>query len=447
MAHCLKALVFATALAFSGLAAAGYAQAVPPTGWTGNAGAATGPGGAFTGTRAANSANFWSGGFTSNASFNVGGRNVTMPASARFAANAPRFAAAAVMMHPYVRGAAAVAGWLGAAALVYDVASGMWQKPQDDFQSTSDGNEYSVTGAGTGWHYSKQSACDASSSYFQSKFSYLTVNNISVDRNNCLVRFKYNDSNSYTNFTYPIQQRVSSCPSGWYVTPAGCVQTPPPKNVNEQEFIDELTKNPMPADVPKHIPEPLPIELPEFDPFFVPTGDPVPNPNYDPNSPPSVDNPPEYQPGTEVRPAPTPSSPWNYSTRPVNQPVPNPANRPTPDPTPIPATPPTGGGGGTKPPEAEKGFCDKYPNVIACQVLEPLEDSTKLPEKEIPFEFTPIPGLQGAKSCPSFPNVGNMLGGRQISWQPFCDTLAKLSNLLLAFAWFSAAFIILRFSK
>lgn len=417
MAHCLKALVIATALAFSGIAAAGYAQAVPPTGWTGNAGAATGAGGAFNGARAANSASFWTGGFTSNASFNVGGRNVNMPASARFAANAPRFAAAAVMMHPYVRGAAAVAAWLGAAAMVYDAASGMWQVPDTT----------SPVSTGVMWHVSKdgpyfstgEQACASIGGYKQGNFCYGSASTL-----------------YYT-----------ACPKGWYITGPGCVQTPPPKNVNEEEFIDELTKNPMPADVPKHIPEPLPIELPTFDPFFVPTGDPVPNPNYDPSSPPSVDNPPEYQPGTEVRPAPTPSSPWNYATRPVNNPVPNPANRPSPDPTPIPATPPTGGGGGTKPPEAEKGFCDKYPNVIACQVLEPLEDSTKLPEKEIPFEFTPIPGLQGAKSCPSFPNVGNMLGGRQISWQPFCDTLAKLSNLLLAFAWLSAAFIMLRFSK
>lgn len=445
MAHCLKALVFVTALAFSGIAAAGYAQAVPPTGWTGNAGPATGAGGAFNGARAANSASFWTGGFTSNASFNVGGRNVTMPASARFAANAPRFAAAAVMMHPYVRGAAAVAGWLGAAALVYDAASGMWTLPEANEDSKSDGKEYRYSNTDGAWHLSISSACQTTS--HSPPFSYLAYHSSYLNGTQCVVRFWWEERKQYQNFSKSVESRISACPSGWYVTPAGCVQTPPPKNVNEEEFIDELTKNPMPADVPKHIPEPLPIELPTFDPFFVPTGDPVPNPNYDPSSPPSVDNPPEYQPGTEVRPAPTPSSPWNYATRPVNNPVPNPANRPSPDPTPIPATPPTGGGGGTKPPEAEKGFCDKYPNVIACQVLEPLEDSTKLPEKEIPFEFTPIPGLQGAKSCPSFPNVGNMLGGRQISWQPFCDTLAKLSNLLLAFAWFSAAFIILRFSK
>ena len=44
---------------------------------------------------------------------NVGGQAVKMPAAYRLAANASRIAAAAVYLHPGVRTAVAVAGWLG----------------------------------------------------------------------------------------------------------------------------------------------------------------------------------------------------------------------------------------------------------------------------------------------------------------------------------------------
>jgi len=92
-------------------------------------------------------------------------------------------------------------------------------------------------------------------------------------------------------------------------------------------------------------------------------------------------------------------------------------------------------------------FCEKYPTVLACQELKHEEDNIKLPTKAIEFEFNPIPGFQGSKTCPAFPNVGSLLGGKQISWQPFCDSLAKISNLLLAFAWASAAFIMLGYGR
>jgi len=233
----------------------------------------------------------------------------------------------------------------------------------------------------------------------------------------------------------------------------------------------------MPEALPKQLPVPLPVEEPEFDPFFVPDADPKPNPNYDPTKPPSIDNPPLYQPGVEVRPAPTPSNPWQVEVTPTNTPIADPNYDPNTvrDPRPIqnpstqtPTEPETGTNPGTdpgtdpgtttptnpgldnpnKPPEeVDNEFCLKNPDILACQVLKHEDDDTVLPTYEIEFDFNPFSGFSGTKQCPQFPSVGNMLGGRQISWQPFCDSLAMINPLIIAFAWLSAAFIFLRESK
>jgi hypothetical protein len=367
----------------------------------------------------------------------------------RFAANAPRVAAAAVMLHPGIRTVAQIAGWLGLASLVYDEASGLWQStaPDDAFQElTSDGYEWRV-GSAVPWTFypTLKQACDAL--YLgRTGPDYVVVSTTvtsSGSTGTCAANARYSNPDRiiYSRFTSPATRgSVSSCPSGWYVTDAGCVQTPPPKTVTQEEAIEELTKHPMPADVPRHIPTPLPVELPEYQPMFIPTGDPVTNPNFNPSQEPSTSNPPKIQPGVEVKPAPTPSSPWQVDTNPVNRPVVDPNAPPSREPE---VVPDTGGPSGNEPKDPDKtDFCEKYPTVIACQELKHEDDDTKLPEKAIDLDFNPIPGFQGVKSCPAFPNLGNVLGGRQISWQPFCDQLAAISNLLLALAWLYAAWIL-----
>ncbi|MDH1816119.1 virulence factor TspB C-terminal domain-related protein [Comamonas aquatica] len=433
MDHHFKGLIAALALS-AGSAFAGYAQATPPVGWSAGGGA----GGAFTGTKAANGATFLSGSVSTNASLNVGGRAVSMPATMRFAANAPRVAAAAVMLHPGIRTVAQIAGWLGLASLVYDEASGLWSVPDTTAQQ-SDGLEYFIQYY-PGYYPSASAACSASLPHVQANNSSSTVTLVGVVGTQCrytIIDRWGNSSNAANN----IYNRNSSCPSGWYVTAAGCVQTPQPKTVTQEEAVEELTKHPMPADVPRHIPTPLPVEQPTIQPTFIPTGDPITNPKFNPSEAPSPSNPPQVQPGVEVKPAPTPGSPWQVDTIPVNRPVEDPSAPPSREPQPLPDT--GGGPSGNEPKDPDKtDFCEKYPTVIACQELKHEDDDTKLPEKAIEFDFNPLPGFQGVKSCPSFPNIGNALGGRQISWQPFCDQLSKIANLILALAWFSAAWIL-----
>lgn len=450
MDHRIKALIAASLLSLSGLASAGYAQASPPKGWVPPP-AGSGAVGGFTAS-SANAATLSQGTVRTNASLNVGGRMVTIPAEFRFAQNAPRYAAAAIMRHPYIRTAAAVASWLGVAGLIYDEVSGLWKIPSfESEQSTGfifTMVDYPVTG------YSESSVCSAAIPYIENSLIF-NVEYVGVTGNYCDYTMSVRNVNRpdyepWIKHGVSSQKRfnkeVSDCPSGWYITPSGCVQTPPPKTVSEEEAIEELTRHPMPDEIPNWVPEPLPVEAPSFPPFFVPSSEPRPNPNYDPALPASPDNAPHYQPGVEVKPAPTAASPWQVSLTPKNEPVLD-STQVGSEPRPLPDGGGSGGGSDTKPPEAADDFCVRNPGVLACQTLEHEDDDTVLPEKAIEFEFDLISGFAGSATCPAFPNVGDMLGGQQISWQPFCDTLAKLRHLLLAFAWASAAFIILGYGR
>lgn len=449
MDHRIKALIAASLLSLSGLACAGYAQATPPKGWVPPPAGSGAPGG-FVGTSAANTATFIQNTVRTNASLNVGGRIVTIPAQFRFAQNASRYAAAAIMRHPYIRTAAAVASWLGVAGLIYDEISGLWTSFDTDYPR-SEGVKYCIGGTvrdsqdkcskGYPAYYDRVSALNALYQLCEREYPgrcSIVGDQVSyfIKKNDFLYR-------GLTPFSADLE-----CPRGWYVTPAGCVQNPAPKTITEEEAIEELTRHPMPEEIPNWVPEPLPVELPSFPPFFVPSSEPRVNPNYSPELPASPDNAPYYQPGVEVKPAPTASTPWQVSITPQNQPVVDPTQVGS-ETRPLPEGSGGGSGGGseTKPPEAADDFCARNPGVIACQTLEHENDDTELPEKAIEFEFDLISGFSGSATCPAFPNVGDMLGGKQISWQPFCDTLAKLRHLLLAFAWASAAFILLGYGR
>lgn len=433
MANSYKALTLALFLCLGTAAAhAGYAQAKPPQGWSTSG---------FNGPKAANNTSYYPGGVRTSPTINVGGKTVTMPANLRFAANAPRFAGAVLFANPYIRGAAAIAGWLGAAGLVYDVASGLWKKSEEEEEifTPSETSEFNVLVYGnnrSGWQSSAERACQIAVSYGPGTYSH-------VDSSYC-----YYVDKRYGEMKAALSTRPKTCPSGWYITPAGCVQTTTVKTVDEEEFLDALTQHPMPAEVPRYIPAPLPVELPEMPPAFVPTGNPVPNPDYNPQAEPSPQNQPYFQPGVRVVPAPTPSSPWQVDLQPVNRPAQNPEPSPEPEigPLPEPGTNP-----GTNPPgppgetPVTPGLCDQYPDILACQILDqPEEEKLEFEEKDLGGDFEIMGGFAGSATCPAFPQI-DMLPG--LSWQPFCDQLARIRPLVLAFAWLSAVMIILKYGR
>lgn len=426
----LCGLAVAAALGSFQVAHAGYAQATPPAGWSAGGGA----GGSFTGTKAANGATFLSGSVSTNASLNVGGRAVSMPATMRFAANAPRVAAAAIMLNPYVRGAAAIAGWLGLAGLLYDPLSGLWTTPDSTYPKSD----------GYAWRSARYSVCPGGLSSETAICALVAQHNASPsDFGACTFVQNSTTSITYSCLYIPTNRKLdtgfsrvtSSCPSGWYVTPAGCVQTPPPKTITEEEAVEELTKHPMPDDAPKYIPEPLPVEMPYFEPVFIPSGNPVANPSYDPSKPLSTENQPYVQPGTKVTPAPAPGAPWQVDATPVNRPTPTPEGSTEPSTEPSTDTPREDG-------KEDRDFCDKHPNVLACLELD-------TPEGEIPkgtFNVTySVENSWGSGSCPS--DKYATIAGRSMKvydWAQTCDYVATyVRPILLLLCALGALFIVM----
>lgn len=422
------ALILAVSL-LCGSVHAGYAQLAPPPGWTGGGGAAA----TFSYPSAANAATFSNGTVLTNTSLNVGGKAVRVPASMRIAANAGRIAAAAIYLHPGLRTAAAVATWIGAAGLVYSVADGLWKRLDPD-SSVSNGYEWLDRYGNK--HATANEACKAGFPGFPDILGEVYGN---PNAASCV-------SKAAGGSMGEVYRQSSSCPSGWYQTPGGCVQNPPMKEVSKEEF-EQLVPDarPMPPELPGIVwPASWPVEVPEIQPMFIPTGNPVPNPKYDPSAPPSPSNQPWLQPGVKLSPAPTPNAPWQVDLQPVNRPVDSPT--PKPDPVQDPVPNPDGSGNNDKPRDPEKDerdFCEKNPDVLACQKLDEPEDPGKLKVQEVDFNFQPESGFAGSASCPapmSFNVHGNVI---TLNWQPFCNSLDMIRPFLLAMAWLSAAFIML----
>lgn len=435
------ALILAASL-LCGSVHAGYAQAVPPPGWGSGGGLASGAGGSFNYGAAANTATIASGTVRTNAALNVGGRAVTFPAAMRLAANAPRIAAAAIYLHPAVRTGVAIASLLGLAGLIYDPQKKTWGEPDPD-AVLSDGHDYTVARSTAQGQLiavtsaSFSSACSQWGPKFAAAIGHTFVSVQQVDASTCRVNTKA--PAGYDDYWHanPVSKGTSQCQAGWYVTPAGCTLTPQPRPVTQEEFIRKLEPHPLPDAVPRELPYPLPVDVPFFDPVFIPTGDPVKNPNYNPSAPPSPQNQPYNQPGVRVSPAPTANAPWQVNLEPVNRPVDTPVSNPNPVVDGVEA------GKDDSPKPDDRDFCDKHPDVLACQKLDEPEDPGKLPVKEVEFNFKPESGFAGSASCPA-PTTVNIHGNViSISWQPFCNSLDMIRPFMLAMAWLSAAFIML----
>lgn len=374
-----KALIAAAAL-FALSAHAGYAQLQAPAGFGGTSGN-------WTYAAAANDKVYGkvvhqAGALTAN----VGGQAVKMPAAYRLAANAPRIAAAAVYLHPGVRTAVTVAGWLIAAKLVWDEANQRWARLEDQvdkkgylWQNPFSNEKFSspFEACNAGWpgvvmHVTKLS--ETSYGCFTSAGVLGTVNRIETITKGCL--------------------------ESTALTVGGCIGA----RVEEPTFVEDLAKAPMPSTVPLELPYPTPLpieqpspwinptpgENPQSQPLRVPTGTPFPIPNTDPQ---------QYrQPYVDIVPAPTPDNPWRVDVKPgeTTSTNPNPAENPQPD-------------AEDKPTEEEdKSLCEKHPEVAACEKVEvtdkPLPDQPKLYEPKYPDGITGVwnSKIQEIKATPLF---------------------------------------------
>lgn len=448
MAHRFKLVILALA-AVAGSANAGYAQLAPPAGFGGS------PAG-WTFAPSANDATFGRVIHQPNAlKVPVPGSAATMPASYRLAANAPRFAAAAIFAHPYVRTGVAIAAWLLAAKLFWDEASKTWRQADTSYPQ-SDGYEWTFGNGAIGWHGTRDGACQALIQQFISNgaaagWDYSDMTG-SVSGDSC-IRLRAGQTTAYQ-----LTSRASgNCPVGWYVTPAGCVQTPQPKTLTEEEFKDALAPKPMPEKVPLELPKPTPLPIeqpspwinpapvpnPSHRPLFVPTGNPVPNPNYDPNAAPGPNNQPYMQPGVRIVPSPTINEPWRVDVQPVNRPAqtPEPLPNPQPEPVPDPENPDNPDNSDKPKPEEQQSLCEKHPDIVACARLGDAPEAKPVPNENKEMTITPDSGWgEGSGSCPAPKTV--QVHGFQLS-MPFdllCQFATGIRPVVIGLAWLAAAF-------
>lgn len=434
----LSKLVTGIALAVACISAhAGYAQLAPPPGFAPMPAAAPV---ARYGFAAANEAAWVNQTVRTTASLNVGGQAVKMPVAMRLAANAPRFAAAAIYAHPGLRAALGIATLLSAAKVFWDASDNQWKKITDgeDIVWIHWRTNLPISGG-------PDSACKAdwpgsffikiSSTYGQCRLSSGTLTYVTG-------RPTSNSS------TIPLTTPGQFIPA--VINPA-----------NNPGWPSVPADWPMPSTVPQELPPgtPLPVEQPVINPtpgdnpqpqpYFVPQGDPVPNPNYKPELAPSPQNQPYIIPGVRIVPSPTPDEPLRVDVQPVNRPTADPKPltpdqlNPQPEPNTDPNTQPDPSADDKPKPEEQQSLCEKHPDILACQKLDNPEDKN-LDETKREISITPDSGW-GADSaaCPA-PKTLDIQGHQiAIPYDLFCQYMSGLRPIIIAMAWLSAAFILL----
>lgn len=452
-----RSLIACALAAFAGVADAAYRPLNPPPGWRVVEGQ-------FAYVRDTRGRVWDKGVILDAASFSMRGRELTIPAGLKLAPGAARAAAGLLFGNPWLAAGIYVAGWLAENVIEWNEEKQRWETPQSGPFPVSDGYEYGVTVPGSNppqdfWSPDVNAACGAYVSGLNQLFNepgrFTTVT--------CAYgNFQVSDKGGAPN-TVALNRRGSDCPQGWFIIDGACAEDVPYREVPKPEFVDKLGDDEFTDDIANELPPewPLPVLLPRINPVpqpwgdpqptYVPEGDPVPNPQYDPQQQTSTTNMPYVQPGVNIVPANTNTAPWNVDLQPVNRPQETNESNPDVDhnPNKVPDEGGQTGPPGKAPPVAnpgregeQPGLCDMYPGILACEKLLPPEPDS-LETKEAEFDFQIEGGFGGAGVCPQPISVS--LGGHQylFAWDGLCDALVLLKPLILAFAWLSAAFILL----
>jgi hypothetical protein len=314
----------------------------------------------------------------------------------------------------------------------------------------SDGFEYRYSSGAviSSWSPSRQAACTDFVSLVGSSGGDVIAKNGVVNASGVCTYQTYwkTTGEFYQNSSVsPASVRpAANCPAGWYVTPAGCVQTPPPQVLTPEQIEEKMAPEPLPEVLPPGFPYPLdPLAPfifepdtatpPNPQPIWVPQGNPVPIPNT---------NPQQYrQPVTRFDPAPTTDDPFRLDARPEE----------------IVGTSPTGmtspqtGQSGQPPGEKPEQFdlCKEHPDIIACQVFKPDELEAKpVPNENRQLAITPDGGWGASSaSCPADKTASLSFGPIAFSYEPLCLFASGIRPMVIALAWFSAALTFFGFAR
>jgi len=421
-----KLLIAACAiLTFSGTTFAGFAQVAAPLSFTNASGV-------LQYQASANDVSFSNGAGVRGASgvINVGGRSVTMPAAYRFAANAPRIAARFAFGNPALLiGSAALLAYQYYQNQNFDIDNGQWVKDIPGISCTNGlCKQYRI---GTpNWHNTIDAAAN---DYLPKACGTLTnCHGVYIGFDGVRAQFR------------KIRTSTGASLGDEYITPA--TQTVPESTVQktqpvtQTEFEESMAGVPLPSGVPQVLPIPLPVELPILNPsadpvpqpqpMRVPQGLPQPVPNTDPQQ--------WKSPAVDIVPSPTPDQPWRVDLQPKDITTTSPA--PLPEAAPVPT--PTASSPGDPEAPTTPDLCEKYPDIVACQKLDTVDDST-LENIDKNVTVNPESGWGGGGSCPASKHL--TVNGRDIPipLDLICDYMSGLRPIIIAMAWLSAGFILL----
>lgn len=363
-----------------------------------------------------------------NGSLNIGGRAIIVPAAMRFAANAPRIIAGAIVLNPYIRTAVTIASLLSMAKVEWDDQNQTWTKRE---LVEGVGTVYVIGYGNTEEFSSPSAACE----YWANRQQmYENIPGFSFE-----VRF--NDSYRYHCYTSNMGMWATV---GEKQSVTFEEKTLP---ITNEEAINKLHPMPFPNDLPNDLPpgivipvEPTPIINPVPDPqvnpltrpLRQPLGEPVPVPNTDPQQ--------WKTPVIDVIAAPLPDQPWRVDVQPkdILKNDPSPITDPA-----VSNVEPTGQTQQEKTP----GLCDLYPDILACQKPNfDTPDIDQIQTTDASITITPDSGW-GAEnaSCPP----ARHLPGANVDFEftTICNFMSGIRPVMIAVAWLMAAMILIGFKR
>lgn len=414
----IKFLISAALAAFFSTSVhAGYAQLQPPSGFS------TGAGSQVTYTKAANNAPFNMNTVRTNATLNIGGQTITVPAGARVAANAATLLAPLLFRNPWLRTAAAIGSYFWLNGAWHEMVEGA---PRTALVYKTDWGRIVM------WFDSPEYACDADRAMA-----------VSVQP-----EYNYSASEVYSNGGSPWCRYYIFTKTGGFVARSDrpileesrTVKDQTPVALSEPRFNSEVIPKVTPNDIAQVVPEGVPIPVtpvvnpsPGDDPspqtFRSPVGEPQALPNTDPVL--------YRQPVVDIVPAPQLDSPWRVDVQP-NEITTN-------DPQSLDFSNPQNQQQSSNPTSQE--LCEKYPDIIACQKLNfDTPDMDKISTKDVEINLEPDSGwLSGSGSCPA----PRHLSGANVDFdfQTFCNFMSGVRPVVIAIAWLSAAMILIGFKR
>lgn len=381
-----------------------------------------------------------------NASLNVAGRRILVPAFLKYAPTAAREAAK--------QGFRGHARSLWATMLVAAGLTWLWDEINENWYAPGfdQGTLYGGAIPSQVWFRTVPEFCGAATSYRRSQFPNETV----------VFKGYKHASNGQVQYCHIVRTNSAgndvdiSHLIGRYeckpVDPNPLCTPSQPRVIPEEEWIEEVEPLPWPDELPEQLPFPLPVFDPKINPlpspwdepqpFRTPIGEPVPNPDYDPTKEPSTENPPQTQPTRWIIPVADPKTPWEVDTKPTDEPLPDGTPEPNPetDPTVGPGGSPGPGQGGPQGQEKTPLLCEVFPNISACQPLGQAPEAQKPENRDINVSITPDGGWgPDSAACPADRTFGK---GWNFSFSMICDFASGIRPLVIAFAWLSAALMV-----